>query len=81
MQAVRKPRAAKNHRPQVPRFEYRIEETPLLHIARRADNVFEIESLLARERAGDHGHPEEALIYQDVFQRSIPVLLFRSRWF
>jgi ferritin len=31
--------------------------TTLLNIARRADNLFDIENFLARERVGDHGHP------------------------
>jgi ferritin len=30
--------------------------TTLLNIARRADNLFDIENFLARERVGDHGH-------------------------
>ncbi|MFJ5699265.1 ferritin [Arthrobacter sp. NPDC093139] len=31
--------------------------TTLLNIARRADNLFDIENFLARERVGDHGRP------------------------
>ncbi|MGY2745946.1 ferritin [Arthrobacter sp. UYCu723] len=31
--------------------------TTLLNIARRADNLFDIENFLARERVGAHGHP------------------------
>jgi ferritin len=30
--------------------------TTLLNIARRADNLFDVENFLARERVGDHGH-------------------------
>jgi ferritin len=31
--------------------------TTLLNIARRADNLFDVENFLARERVGDHGRP------------------------
>ena len=31
--------------------------TTLLNIARRADNLFDIENFLARERVGDQGRP------------------------
>jgi ferritin len=31
--------------------------TTLLNIARRADNLFDIENFVARERVGDHGRP------------------------
>ena len=31
--------------------------TTLLNIARRADNLFDVENFVARERVGDHGHP------------------------
>lgn len=30
--------------------------TTLVNIARRADNLFDVENFLARERVGDHGH-------------------------
>lgn len=31
--------------------------TTLLNIARRADNLFDVENFIARERIGDHGRP------------------------